>query len=277
MSETIPLIVTDLPNEQYHAGEGISSSVVKAMGKSPAFCWHNNINPDRTRDTSPNLIFGTQMHTMALEPELFWDENIMAPTVDKRTKAGKAEWQAFYDSQNGKVAVTPKDWDILSGMHDALYAHPAASDILLDTTLEVETSGYWEDPDTGLLCKYRPDARNNQMVIDYKTAVDASYEGFSRAMGNFGYHNSAAWYLEGEMHCRGIEHERFIFIVQEKVEPYQVAVYWIDPLSIELGRRQNRLWLRRLARCMAEDKWPGLNDEQAMEISLPQWKLRELG
>ena len=266
---------SDIPNEDYHSGPGISSSVVKSMGKSPAYCWANNLDPERTRSTNPAFILGTQTHTAILEPEKFWDENIMSPDADKRTKAGKAIWADFYENQGSRVEIKPEAYEQMLKMHEAVYAHPVAGDMLRGD-LDIEESGYWLDERTGLLCKYRPDARSDEYVIDVKTAQDGSLDGFSRSCANFGYFNSASWYLDGEAACRGVDHKRFIWIVVEKTHPFQVSVYYACPLSLELASRQNAHWLRQLALCIESGVWNSYNDNEMMELSLPAWELKKL-
>ena len=107
--------------------------------------------------------------------------------------------------------------DAALAMAAAVRSHQAAAELLRDG--QAEQSFWWDDADTGLRCKCRPDWLNGATVIDLKTTTDASPAGFAKSCATFRYHVQASHYLAG------LPAERFIFIAVEKVYPYAVGVY----------------------------------------------------
>ena len=60
-----------------------------------------------------------------------------------------------------------------------------------------------------LMMKVRPDGlcKNYPVIVDLKTTADASYSGFQRSVERFGYHVSAAMYMEGVNQCKPLLEE----------------------------------------------------------------------
>lgn len=275
----------EMSDDEYHQKQpGISSSMLKTMKKSPAHFWARHMDPERSRDESPILIFGRAAHALVLEGQAAFDKSfVIAPTnINKRTKAGKEEWAEFEEANKGKDIFKKDDYDLIMKMAEKVNSHPAASPILQDESGVTEYSGFWVDDDTGLLCKFRPDfwiQRGQSAIIDYKTTVDASGGAFSRNIHNYGYHLSAAWYLEGLYKTCGEKCDNFVFIAQEKTpeQGFAVAVYVLDEVVLEASRNVNRILLRRIAEALQSDNWPGYNNDNITEISLPPWGMKEIG
>lgn len=277
-------IHTDMPDKQYHeVNPGISSSMLKTMKKSPAHFWARHMDPERNRDDSPILIFGRAAHAYILEGQPAFDKScVVAPDINKRTKAGKEEWEEFEKAHAGKDIIKKDDYELIQKMAAKVNSHPAATPILTDPSGVAENSGFWVDDDTGLLCKFRPDwwiQGSPSAIIDYKTCVDASPEGFSRGLNNYDYNLSAAWYLEGLLKTVGEKCNTFVFIAQEKTpeQGFAVAVYVLDEQVIEASRNVNRILLRRIAEALSSDKWPGYNNDEVTQISLPAWGMKTIG
>src|SRR3954447_1872247 len=67
-----PGIYFDLPEEIYHAAEGLSCSGIKHLTVSKLNYWHKNLNPHREpEDDKGARRFGKAVHSLALEPERF--------------------------------------------------------------------------------------------------------------------------------------------------------------------------------------------------------------
>lgn len=201
----------------------------------------------------------------------------------------KAQWMA----NNGHRQVLTQDaWDQLHRMRDAVMAHPAAS-ALLSVKGVAERSVYWVDPDTGLLCRCRPDFwRVDGIVVDVKTTEDASLDGFAHSISKWGYHVQHPFYLDGINTMRTqyapgddpfalpvpVEARAFVFLAVEKSAcvvdgvAKGVAVYVLDQESVALGRAEYRRDLDAYAQCDAAKHWPGYG-EKIQSISVPQWKL----
>lgn len=274
----------EMSNEEYHQKQpGISSSMLKTMKKSPAHFWARHLDPERSRDESPILIFGRAAHALVLEgQEAFNKEFVLAPNRAKRSNADKEFWAEFTEVNKDKDIIKVADYELIKKMADKMNQHPAAKPILEDESAVAEYSGFWVDEDTGLLCKFRPDwwiQRGHSAIIDYKTTVDASPDGFSRQIHNYGYGHSAAWYLEGLLNTTGEKCDNFVFLAQEKTpeQGFAVAVYVLDEEVIELCRNVNKILLRRIADALHKNEWHGYNNDEITQISLPPWGMTLIG
>jgi hypothetical protein len=269
----------DISNEDYHSSPGISSSMLKACATmSGAELYANSFDPERERSESRALVFGSATHKIILENEDFFEEFCIAPVVNKRTKAGKEELEAFAIENAGREVITPEEYEIMSGMHAAINKHPQACEFLYqDFDAEVESSQWWVDPETNLILRSRSDLRTSDYIVDYKTTVNADRESFSRSCANFGYHQQAAHYLLGEENIFNAKHNRFVFIVQAKTKPYDVAVYMLDSEALDLGRRMNNVMRKRIARMLESNIWPSHNNGELVELGLPGYYLSKHG
>lgn len=255
-----------MTNAEYHAAPGISKSGLDRIARSPAHykAWLDS-PPVPTREQ----IFGSAYHAMILEPDDYLKHFAIAPECDRRTKAGKEEWQAFEAAAAGRQAITREDQEILNSMAKALWSHDLAMKLLADGTAE---DSLFADI-SGCKVKVRPDYKRPdvRVLIDLKTASDASISAFSRAVATYRYHVQAAFYLDVANQIEGDSiYQDFIFIVQEKAPPYAVAVYVADDSLVSRGRELYLEDLAVYARCLASDEWPGYPQTPTI-ITLPRW------
>ena len=270
-----------LSNAQYHGGPGDSKSGLDLIHRSPL---HYKAARDaresgEEREETAAQRIGTALHALILEPEVFAANYVVAPKVDRRTKDGKATWEAFQAANEGKEYLTDAELDQLQAMDASVHAHPAASALLFGAEGVAERSAYWIDEKTGLLCRCRPDFwRHDGIVVDLKSTEDAAQEAFSRSVANWRYYVQHPFYLDGcaeairQAKLKILPPAAFAFVVVEKKAPYAVAVYVLDPASVELGRLEYRHDLDRLAHARKTGIWPGYGDA-VQTIGVPQWHL----
>lgn len=166
------------------------------------------------------------------------------------------------------------------------------------------------------LDSWHRDENGVPVIVDYKTTTDASYRGFQRDVQSYGYFFQAAMYSEGliqkglcprrikekpkrrwqrdpetgkrkywteypERIVMGgtegeIIHPRFIFIVQEKSEPYSLNIFEMDMDYMAVGYDLYREYLGTYVSCESLDVWPGylgpMNEPNI--LSLPNWMAR---
>jgi exodeoxyribonuclease VIII len=122
----------------------------------------------------------------------------------------------------------------------------------------------------------RPDALGDNLIVDLKTAQDASPDAFARTAANFGYHAQAAYYLDGLRNLGYCDEQAvFLFVVVEKTPPFGVAVYALDDDAIEAGRAQYEDAWSTYRSCRASNNWPSYPGSQKIEtLSLPRWAVR---
>lgn len=252
--------------EEYHRTEALSKSNLDKLAISPLHFKHSKENPPAP---TPAMIFGAAYHLAGLEPQEFSKFYAIAPEgIDRRTKAGKEAWAEFEQECQGKTVITREDRDKISLMIEVLYAH--------ETVQKLLTNGIPEDSlfadMNGVPGKCRPDYKRPDIgvLIDLKSAVDASPKGFSKAIANYNYHIQSAWYLDLVNLAETTNYEQFVFIVQEKEPPFAVAVYVADYEMIEMGRLRYEELLMVYKFCRDNDVWPGYPDKVQI-ISLPGW------
>lgn len=122
---------------------------------------------------------------------------------------------------------------------------------------ESELSLFWEDEETGVLLKCRPDflPYDCKLVPDYKTACSVNPETFYGDFIKFGYHVQAAMYKEGIKAVTGIEVDSFFFVAQEKEPPYITQVYLPDNTIIHYGRKAAKKAINTYLECMEKGFW----------------------
>ena len=264
-----------MTNSDYRKAEGVSSSELKQMVKSPAHYRYWKDNPDDT-DT-PALLFGRACHKYVLETYDFYKEFAVAPNVDRRTKEGKEAWNKFLYDNWGKDVITEEQFEIIDAMRNAMLATPFVSKLING---EHEVSLFWTDEDTGIKCKCRPDSLNDKLkiVIDYKTCDNAETQHFMRKAIDLGYDLQASYYLDGVKATTGLDCI-FVFIAQEKKPPYAVNILQADDVFIRSGRQLYKDMLATYKECTETGNWWGYlgAENQINSLGVPKWLENMLG
>lgn len=226
------LIYKDIPNEDYHAGVGISSSYIRRFGQSQLHAIEHK------QESSPNLKFGTAAHALIVEGQEAFDKEVKVITGSPYTKAYKEE-KAEYEEQ-GFIVLKEDDVNLIQSMKDSMVYEGNA---YLNAKGKVaEASIYWYEDD--VLCKCRPDmlcpplkepnSDNKIVIIDYKTTISCEPFSFNKSVMKYGYDMQAAWYRRGLL-MAGYDVEDFVFIAQEKVHPYASKVFRITKEQMDFG------------------------------------------
>lgn len=260
--ETIaPGIYEGISNSDYHSGPGLSSSDMKCLAQSPLHYKTSKASPHEETDA---MKLGTAVHFAVLEPDIFSEIYAETPEGDRRSKAFKTALAEL--EEQGKIPLTPNDYEAIQGMARSIQEHPLAGRWLTGGTAEI--SGYWmqridsDGLDTNILCKCRPDyikeVGNQYVIIDLKTTRNAEPRYFSKAAyWDYQYHISAAHYLTGMEKLRGVRAQGFIFIAVEKAPPYAVNVFEASEEFIQAGEEINQELYKIFASCQASGNWPG--------------------
>jgi hypothetical protein len=281
-----PSVIHDLDATTYHRHPAVSKHGLDDFRRAPAYYDWKRRNPTET--TSPALLFGSLYHTALLEPELLpilyssvpddapkrpssIQRNAKKPSIE--TLEAIAWWDAFNACNAGKTIVDVADIMKCQQMRQAMMKNVACRNALEEARLYTEASLFWEDSNTGVKCRARPDIiRADGLIIDPKTCQDASEEAFQRSAWNYGYYRQAAMYLDGWEAVSGEKPKAFIFLAQEVEPPFLCRAYVASPTMIDFGRAQLREDLERFAKCESTGIWPGLGETPA-ELNLPRWAL----
>ena len=95
------------------------------MLDSPLHYWAAYLSPERVKEQQDCFDFGTAYHTYVLEPDKFSQTIAVIPEgIDRRTKVGKAAWEAFQSESAGKVCIKQPDMDSIQGDGRCRYLPP---------------------------------------------------------------------------------------------------------------------------------------------------------
>ncbi|EBB3884036.1 exodeoxyribonuclease VIII [Salmonella enterica subsp. enterica serovar Give] len=263
-----PGIYYDIPNEAYHAGPGVSKSQLDDIADTPAiYLWRKNAPVDTEKTKS--LDTGTAFHCRILEPEEFSKRFIIAPEFNRRTSAGKEEEKTFLEecARTGRTVLTAEEGRKIELMYQSVMALPLGQ-WLVESAGYAESSVYWEDPETGILCRCRPDKIIPEFhwIMDVKTTADI--QRFRTAYYDYRYHVQDAFYSDGYRAQFG-EIPTFVFLVASTTSEcgrYPVEIFMMGEDAKLAGQREYRRNLQTLAECLNNDEWPAIKT-----LSLPRW------
>lgn len=250
--------------DSYFDNPAVNKSTLWEMRKSPLHYWH--LMHDTPREDTPAMQLGRAVHAAILTPTAYKRDFIVAPDIDKRTKAGKEAYEAFCKEAEGKEILSSANAETVRKMAKAYRKNPAAVLLLKQTRREKPL--FWTNPETGVQCKCRIDALG-EYVIDLKTAMDAGTKVFSKEALRYGYDLQAAMYLEAAR-ANGYNPKGFIFIVQEKSAPYLINIIRAGEAFIDRGTWIMRDLLTKYKTCVETNTWPGYGEN---EIILNEWEV----
>jgi hypothetical protein len=267
-----PKVVDGLPADEYHADRtSISSSGLRAL--LPPGC-PAQFKYDRDNPAAPKKEFdlGHAAHKLVLGEG---EEIVVTEHDDWRTKAAREERNDIRAA--GAVPLLFHEGEQVTAMADAIRRHPIAGPLFAGQGL-AERSIYWTHPDTGVRLRVRPDwlmvRPDVTLIVDLKTAADASPDGFSKSIESYSYHQQGALYIDG-VHAAGLapEDARFLFVAQSKKPPYLVTVGELKDQDQEIGRARNERALRIYRECIDTDLWPDWTGPvtEIPQIGLPSW------
>lgn len=227
--------IYDITNDEYHASEGVSRSQLTLIKKSPYLYWYYYINPEKHKAKEKEAwIFGKLLNTLLIEPHKFDDY--------------------FIEAGNRKI-ITPKQLEMAKKMINESQEHPLIPSVLSGASFE--QSIYWEDKESGLLIKARPDIWNHEIniVCDIKTSCKTNAEDFMRTVEEYDYHMQAAMQLDGIYEVTGKMPRMFACLVFPKSEPYFPFFAAFDNSVIEHGREVYKDALKYLKIRLEKNDW----------------------
>lgn len=269
--------VYDIPAEQYHRdpveGGSLSSTGARRLLEMPPARWRY----EQAHPTPPSaaMVLGTAVHTLVL------GAGAKVVAVEAKSWRGKAAEEARRDIEAaGGVALLRTEYDRAVAMADAVRAHPLASQVFTPERGTAEQAIVWRDDETGVWRRALVDHMPHEstaglhILADLKTTQDASPRAVAKTVANFGYHQQAAFYLDGYRAVRGGD-PAFLFVFVEKDPPHLVSVVELDQPALIVGRELNRRALNLFAECQASGVWPGHSPEIEL-VALPAWATNRL-
>lgn len=254
--------VTGMPNEAYHAYEGISKSGLDKINKSPAHFYLS-----APTEQTPAMRMGTIMHAAVLEPERFANDCMVLKGIFSKAKA---EYKAAAKEHGAENVLTHQEGAQVDSIQETVRSDPDASAALAECN-QFELSAFVEI--NGVLCRARYDAINLEtgVSVDLKTTKCSEREEFSKSVYNFRYHVQDAFYSAIFRLITGRD-LRFKFLAVENEPPHCPMVYELGSESKEYGYQDAMNDLLTYKRANESQDWKGY--EQTNEpLTLPSWAL----
>lgn len=246
----------NLNRSEYDAVEALSFSLMKELLKSPG---HYQMAKLAKREETKALRIGSATHMAALQPDRFIASYAMAPEVDRRTKDGKATWDAFNASlKEGQVGLPFDEYNQVVSLADAFrkVAEESGCEDCFHADAWVECPLTAKDIKTPI--KGIPDSiAPTGWIYDLKTTSDECTERAAlRTILGFKYHWQAAHYRNlAHAHRDDILGFRVIFVEKETL---QGAVYEIRGELLDEGAKRCQEAYSLYDRCSSSGEWPSL-------------------
>jgi hypothetical protein len=257
--------IYDIGMADYHSdvcpGPSISASGINTLLNETArsYFYHSPYNPKRPDDAGTEAAgfrIGRGAHTLAFEPHLFASHYIVRPDrYDSwRTKESKV-WRTMKEAE-GLTVFDPGEYENVLGIVASLKEHPLYEQGLLEGYCE--RSLFWQDEETGVWLKSRPDAipshaniNSNLKCLSRIEPRQVWYQAFDH-----GYHVQAAMVAMGCEKLLGMKFDEHVLVCVGQKPPHDILIAPLDPLAIEWGRKFVRKGVRRFAECMRAGYWP---------------------
>jgi exodeoxyribonuclease VIII len=254
------MIKHNLPMAEYRALPGLSKHELDNFAVAPSYYQYKK---SQEWKPSRSMELGTLIHSLVLEGRC---DYAVGPEVDRRTKAGKEEWQLFCEENLGKTIITRDEAAVIDGCLQA--ATPLMEQCIFDDD-SVEMSMFWERD--GVKCKGRPDmvaTINGELcLVDLKTTN--GIRNFDSAFNHFRYDVQAAWYQYGYQQAAGLEDvPGFWFLVVDTEAPHLAQFMRAGSEILSNANAKIEEELAHFKRCETAREWPGLPE---FKLILPRY------
>ncbi len=277
-----PGVYPRVPFREYLSWPAASSHDLGHVLRSPAHYLHNK-ETGGGKQTAAQA-FGTAAHAWVLDRKTAPHHVAVLPEeINRRTKVGKEQYASFMEGNSDKTIVTAADARRLASLSAAVSATPAAA-AALERAPHVEDSVLWTEPVTGrsipnMLCRGRPDAWGEDLVVDLKTCLDARPEAFAKSCAAYSYHMQGYAYTHA-LHVLGKATLdcAFVIIAVESSPPHGCAVYYLSPDDLARGGEMYHDAIGLLSRAQNDEQWHGYATEQGsliQELELPSWHRKQ--
>lgn len=276
-----------VPDSVYHAETRfLSKHALDAIADSPEK-YKAEIDGKIPRSETPSMRIGSALHCLVLEPESFDSRYAVKPEdINRRTKAGKEEFEAWEAQNLGKTILTGDEMATVRAMSDALKSHAQASALLFKTKGMNELTVLFRHPMFDCVeCKSRIDRLipSHGLIIDLKTCSSASPTAITRAVQDYRYDVQGEFYKDAVAIANNAcgrfkfpENElTFALICVENKAPYSVAVYLLSRWT-DLARSSMFQDLGTYLSCRNSGEWRGYGVEDN-ELPCPQWAGKSRG
>lgn len=244
----------------YDGIQALNYSGAKELLRSPA---HYQAYVNQEREQTKALRMGSLIHCAVLQPNLLNDKFATAIEVDRRTKDGKAAYEAFVAAlKPGQTVVSAEESAICHLIASKARHTLERIGVEFDATELMFTTDH-----NGVQLKCAIDGVAGDYLWDLKTTEDASPAGILKAVRAYRYNLQAYFYRL----CYETAFERrmlgFRFLFVEKEPPFATAVVEIGPELMSYAVSDFEKALQTYRECTTLNHWPDYGDDvQVIDI-----------
>lgn len=255
----------------YHDHPALSASKLKKYACGTALdYWTAYEDPLRVPMVpSDAMRQGSLVDCLITEPEKFSRKYVVAPTADRRTKAGKEIWAEAQELARSKCAqLITKEWHYTAQMIAVrLKNDPIASEFLQGSG---QMPHFWHDSENGVDCRYLPDLEQPEhgLLVDLKKTKSANPRHFAGQAFSLGYDIQCAHYAEGFRDRYGAYPRQIVLLAYEWACPCNYSVNFVSDELLEVGRQRRNDAIAGIKSCRDTDEWPSWG-KSTMEA--PSW------
>lgn len=304
--------------EVYLADDGINSSMLKAARRTP-LDYHFAKSEDKevleSLKGADHYNLGTFLHQCILEPTKF-SRAIVEPDFKLSSHEGCDVGIAFYEGlcQEKGLAFPVVPYESLQTKKNYIETLKKCADVQpvseehkikieilkrhvdrygngiikrLITHAKREVSVYYQDPETGLNLKVRPDAlqfKENigvDAIISVKSTACENLAAFCAHAAKLDYDLSEGMYQEVVSGATGRDFNTTIMIMLQTVAPFHIAVLVWSAEDIEMGKHKFKTALHNVTEIESKESFKGYEvfaEEGSfglIQMNLPGWNQRE--
>ena len=239
-------IISKLMRHETH----LSFSSLKCFGENPKAFIDYKL---KTITPTPAMVYGSMMHCLVLQPELFEqryfvldDAEIVADIGGAKPRATNKykDWKNEQEALAGeKIIVSAEDY-LQASMQNIAIKTNRSSNKILKQTKEAEKEIEWEYKNfifNGVI------DRIGDVVLDLKSCADAEPRKFQREIINRQYHLQAAMYL------KGIAEVKPYYIIAIDAD-CNISVHELSESLINYGLEEYDRLLERFNECILNDE-----------------------
>lgn len=222
--------------EDYCEINALNASKIKKLDQSL-----NHFLAEERKEQSSAFMKGSALHhyvELFFGGQKFEDYYVAAPAVDKRTKAGKLELEAFENNNEDKVIISAADYDDVVGMGKSVISNYEFRELAEGADVETVITFVKDD----VYCKSRLDycRPDRNLVIDLKSSLHADPYGFKKSVWKFKYDIQDVFY-KWAYFKEYKEWPNFYFFVVENKEPYNTAFYKLSDQFLSNQQTDRRI------------------------------------
>lgn len=252
-------------------------------------CWSRWIEGYEDIDTEEKR-WGNLVDCMFLSRETFDSRFMVHPEKYTNKKGVTSDWawqsptcREWRDEKNaaGITVINPEDLAEAKAAVHKLNVDGHVTALMYTAQKQVMVIATYVDDRTGLeipvkclidiLPHHHADKAYGRSIADLKSTKNAAQEQWTDQVARISHHSQAAFYTD--MYNAAMPEERraeFLWIIQEKDKPYQIARRRCTESTLELGRLRYRYWMEGYCRCLKTGIWTDY-ESPAMAQIMPGW------